>query len=132
VETRLVANIDIAPTIYNLARIPIPTEVDGRSLVPLLADDSKTNPSVSWREELLLEGWAPPPLVKEGRAPYAAVHTGRYVYVETEGDRSELYDLMSDPHQLQNHVDNPAYARIVSDLKPRLQRLRGRSAGDKK
>jgi len=132
VETRLVANIDIAPTIYNLARIPIPTEVDGRSLVPLLTDGSKTNPSVSWREELLLEGWFPSPAIKEGRAPYAAVHTGRYVYVETEGDRSELYDLMSDPQQLQNHVDNPAYARVVSDLKPPLQRLRGRSAGEKK
>jgi N-acetylglucosamine-6-sulfatase len=131
-ETRLVANIDIAPTIYDLARIPIPTGVEGRSLVPLLTDGSKTNPSVSWREELLLEGWAPPELVKAGRAPYAAVHTGRYVYVETEGDRSELYDLMSDPHQLQNYIDNPAYARVVSDLKPRLQRLRGRSASEKK
>jgi arylsulfatase A-like enzyme len=132
VETRLVANIDIAPTIYDLAGIPIPTEVDGRSLVPLLAGGSRTNPSVGWREELLLEGWAPPALVKAGRAPYAAVHTGRYVYVETQGDRSELYDLVSDPHQLQNQIDNPAYARIVSDLKPRLQRLRGRGAGEKK
>jgi len=100
--------------------------------VPLLADGSKTPPSLNWREELLLEGWAPPALVKQGRAPYAAVHTGRYVYVETEGDRSELYDLRSDPHQLQNLVDNPAYARVVSDLKPRLQRLRARGAGEKK
>jgi len=132
VESRLVANIDIAPTIYDLARIPTPTEVDGRSLVPLLADGSKSIPSVGWREELLLEGWAAPAAVKEGRAPYAAVHTGRYVYVETEGDRSELYDLMSDPHQLQNRVDSPAYARVVSDLKPRLQRLRGQGAGEKK
>jgi N-acetylglucosamine-6-sulfatase len=132
VETRLVANIDIAPTIYDLARIPIPTEVDGRSLVPLLGGNSRTNQSASWREELLLEGWAGAAAIKEGRAPYAAIHTGRYVYVETEGDRSELYDLMSDPHQLQNHVDNSAYARVISDLKPRLQRLRGRSAGEKK
>lgn len=132
VDPRLVANIDIAATIYDLARIPIPTEVDGRSLVPLLTDDSRTNPSVSWREELLLEGWAWPALVKEGRAPYAAVHTGRYVYVETEGDRSELYDLASDRNQLQNHVDNPAYARVVSDLKPRLQRLQGQSGSEKK
>jgi arylsulfatase A-like enzyme len=132
VDTRLVANIDIAPTIYDLARIPIPSEVAGRSLVPLLADGSKTNPSVSWRQELLLEGWAQPALVKAGRAGYAAVHTGRYVYVETDGDRSELYDLMIDPHQLQNQVDNSAYARVVSDLKPRLQRLREQKAGDKK
>jgi N-acetylglucosamine-6-sulfatase len=81
VDTRLIANIDIAPTIYDLAKIPIPTDVDGRSLVTLLAGSSKSNPSVSWRDELLLEGWAAPAAAKEGAAPYAAVHTGRYVYV---------------------------------------------------
>jgi hypothetical protein len=59
-------------------------------------------------------------------------HTSRSDALRVLSDRSELYDLMSDPHQLQNHVDNPAYARVVSDLKPRLQRLRGRGAGEKK
>ena len=128
VEPRLVANIDIAPTIYELVGISIPPDVDGRSLVPLLGG---TNPPASWREELLLEGWPPPALAKQGRGPHAAIHTGRYVYVETEGDRSELYDLTSDPHQLQNHVDNPAYARVISDLKPRLQRLREQKGSER-
>ena len=41
VETRLVANIDIAPTFYELAGLPIPPEVDGRSLVPLLLDSAR-------------------------------------------------------------------------------------------
>jgi N-acetylglucosamine-6-sulfatase len=127
VETRLVANIDIAPTIYDLARIPIPTEVDGRSLVPLLSGNSKTNPSFRWREDLLLEGWPSPAVVDEGRAAYAAIHTGRYVYVETEGDRLELYDLTTDPHQLQNQVENPTYAPVLADLKARLRRTKRKS-----
>jgi arylsulfatase A-like enzyme len=122
VETRLVANIDIAPTSYELAKVAIPIEVDGRSLVPLLGGNSKTSPYGQWREELLLEGWAGPALIKEGRAPYAAIHTGHFVYVETEGDRSELYDLTTDPYQLQNQIDNPAYLPVVTDLKARLKR----------
>ena len=125
VETRLVANIDLAPTIYELAGIPIPPDVDGRSLVPLL-DGSRTaaSPAPRWREELLLEGWVAPPAVAAGWAPYAAIHTGRYVYVETEGDTSELYDLTADPYQQVNQVASAAYGALVTDLKTRLQRLR--------
>jgi N-acetylglucosamine-6-sulfatase len=125
VETRLVANIDIAPTIYELAGIPAPSDVDGRSLIPLLETSrAEASPAPSWREELLLEGWVAPPAVTAGWAPYAAIHTGRYVYVETEGDRSELYDLATDSYQLTNQLANAAYGAVVTDLKARLQRLR--------
>jgi N-acetylglucosamine-6-sulfatase len=122
VETRLVANIDIAPTFYELAGVPIPPEVDGRSLMPLL--DSARAQAMPWRDELLIEGWVGPPAQKIGWAPFAAVHTGRHVYVENEGDRAELYDLASDPHQLRNLADSPAHAPLVADLKARLNRLR--------
>jgi arylsulfatase A-like enzyme len=111
-ETKLVANIDIAPTIYELAGIPIPHEVDGRSLVPVMIGQSE------WRDALLIESWP-------GRAPYAAVHTENFVYVESDGDRSELYDLMNDPYQLNNQIDNPTYASVIDSLKQRLQELRG-------
>jgi len=105
-----VANIDIAPTIYELAGLTIPAEVDGRSLVPLLQEEGE------WRDELLIEGWP--------RPPYAAVHTERYVYVETEGDRAELYDLEQDPYQLENLVNDPAYTAIITEMRQRLERLR--------
>jgi N-acetylglucosamine-6-sulfatase len=116
-ESRLVANIDIAPTIYQLAGIPVPAEVDGLSLVPLL------DGTAAWRQELLLEAW-PDPLLQSPFPPVAAVRTDRYVYAETEGDRSELYDLQTDPHQLENRVDDPALASVLGDLRARLQRLR--------
>ena len=126
VENRLVANIDIAPTLYDLAGLAIPPNVDGRSLVPLLKGGSS-----SWRDALLIEGWPEPPSggeqgVDQSTAihPYAAIHTERYVYIETEGDRSELYDLADDPYQLHNQADNPAFAKIVADLQKRLEQAR--------
>jgi N-acetylglucosamine-6-sulfatase len=121
VETRLVANIDLAPTLYELAGLATPPDVEGRSLVPLLQGKG------DWRDALLIEGW-PEPVPggemdgdqSESLTPFAAIHTERYVYVETKDDRPELYDLVSDPYQLENQADNPAYATIVADLQKRL------------
>ena len=119
VEPRLVANIDIAPTIYRLAGLPVPAEVNGLSLVQLL---DGTGP---WRDELLVEMWQDP---EEGigAPPFAAVRTARYVYAETEGDREELYDLDRDPYQLENRATDMAYSSVAAEMRQRLQRLRGR------
>ncbi len=111
VDAALVANIDIAPTLYALAGVEPFYPLDGQSLVPLLAD-----PAAPWREHLLIEGFG-----KTGSSPpFAAIHTGRYVYVETPGDRSELYDLAIDPYQLENLIDRPEQAGLIRDLQARL------------
>jgi len=111
-DTHLVANIDVAPTIYDVAGLSIPPDVDGLSLVPLLQGQQE-----GWREHLLIEAWPP---FKVVGLPYKAIHTGRYVYVETESDSAELYDLVDDPYQLQNQIDNPDYADVLVDLRARL------------
>ena len=80
IENRVVANIDIAPTLYELAGLPIPENVDGLSLTKLF------NPNGTWREGVLLEGWPP-------RGVYSAIHTEQYLYAETVDDIAELYDL---------------------------------------
>ncbi|HLF26237.1 MAG TPA: sulfatase-like hydrolase/transferase [Anaerolineae bacterium] len=103
VESRLVANVDIAPTIYEIAGLSSPTTMDGRSLLPLLEQDT-----VVWRDSLLIEGWA--------AYPYMAVRTHQYLYIETDGDIEELYDSANDPYQLQNQYTNPAYASLVNEL----------------
>jgi arylsulfatase A-like enzyme len=113
VESRLVANIDIAPTIYDLAGLPIPVDVDGNSLVALLERRG------AWRDELLIEAWP-------SKVPYEAVHTGRYVYIETKGDRSELYDLEKDPYQLENRFSDRGHAKVVAEMQERLKRLRSK------
>ncbi|MBL6962093.1 MAG: sulfatase-like hydrolase/transferase [Anaerolineales bacterium] len=111
VEEKPVSNIDIAPTLYDLARIPIPPEVEGESLVPLLQTGD------SLRDGVLIEGWP-------GRGHYAAYHVGNYVYAETEGDKSEFYDLEKDPYQLSNGIDQPEYQPIIEKLKNSLDQVR--------
>ena len=103
VEDGLVANIDIAPTIYQLSETRMPEIIDGSSLVDLL------NGNGNWRDKLLLEAWP-------DRGWWNAVHTGRYVYIETVGDTSEFYDLLNDPYELDNIINNPQYQSIIADL----------------
>jgi arylsulfatase A-like enzyme len=107
-EDKLVANIDITPTIYELSETRMPEVIDGRSLVQLL------NRSGEWRTSLLLEAWP-------DRGHWTAVHTGQYVYVETENDISEFYDLSVDPYELDNAIHDPQYQSIVLELQQILQ-----------
>jgi arylsulfatase A-like enzyme len=127
---QMVANIDLAPTIYDVAGLA-PPPMDGSSLVPLLR-----NQTTRWRKELLLEGWPDAP----GGAfacspPFTAVRTSRYVYSETyantgtgairectfsKPDTPELYDLKIDPFQIQNVALDPRYDRVRKKLKTRL------------
>jgi arylsulfatase A-like enzyme len=108
---RLVANIDLAPTVYQLAGLPVPAGIDGASLIPLLTE----NPA--WRDRLVIENW-------NRFGPYAAVRTERFLYVEWESDRPELYDSERDPYQLKNQVENPDYSQVVADLHEYLQQMR--------
>jgi N-acetylglucosamine-6-sulfatase len=118
VEEGIVANIDIAPTCLDLAGIPVPDEMDGRSIVSLLEGKA-------WREDVLLEAW---PTGSKEAPPYAAVHTGQYVYVNWAEGKDEFYDLASDPYQMENQIDNPEYAEIIDRLSHRLKELGGDEA----
>ena len=106
-DDRVVANIDIAPTLYELAGLPVPATVDGLSLSGLF------NPEITWRESVLLEGWP-------ARGVYSAIHTEQYVYAETVNDIAELYDLKFDPYELNNLAEDPAYQEIKEHLKTLL------------
>lgn len=125
VEDRLVQIIDLAPTIYELAGLPIPQNVNGKSLVPLLRE------SVKLRDAILLEGWPgsftnPRPsdghYATETTEHYKAIRTQQYVYVQTAKDFAELYDTNQDPYQLNNLADNPDQAGIVKTLRRRLKK----------
>ena len=109
VKDQLVANIDIAPTILQLAGIPIPSNMDGLSMVNLFEGGP-------WRNALLLEGWPP-------RGSYSAIHTERYVYSETTGDKSEFYDLQTNPYELGNQINDPQYQTIIQQLRVQLHEL---------
>jgi N-acetylglucosamine-6-sulfatase len=127
-EDALIQVADLAPTMYELAGIPIPPDVDGKSLVPLLSQGG------GWRDALLLEGWpggktdtteVPDPgeedqSVSAQNEHYQAVRTARYVYVETDADTPELYDLQKDKYQMNNVVNDSSYEKVVKRLRKRL------------
>ena len=108
-ESKLVANIDIAPTILDLAGIPIPASVDGESMAKLLQKDG------AWREYLLLEGG-----VLDGS--YVGVRSEEYFYGENNG-YPEFYDMQKDPFQLQNLVNAPEYQGVIAQYKSVMEQL---------
>jgi N-acetylglucosamine-6-sulfatase len=107
-EDRLVANIDIAPTIYELSETSMPETVDGMSLVQLLQGDAE------WRDHLLLEAWP-------DRGHWVAIHTGQYVYIETQDDLAEFYDLAVDPYEMDSQLNNPEYQSVILKLREYLE-----------
>jgi len=108
IEGKLAANIDIAPTIYELSETAMPAIIDGMSLVNLLEGDEE------WRSTLLLEAWP-------DRGHWTAVHTGNSIYIETDNDLSEFYDLEIDPYELENRIDVLDYQSIILELKEVLR-----------
>jgi arylsulfatase A-like enzyme len=117
-RSELVLITDLAPTFAELAGARTPPGLDGRSLAPLLA-----TPGAPWRGEILVE--SPGEFIT---APSHALRTSRWKYIEldaSEGIAEELYDLSTDPFELDNLAENPAYAGARGLLAARLAQLRG-------
>jgi arylsulfatase A-like enzyme len=108
----LVANIDLAPTIAELAGTRV--RVDGRSLLPFARD-----PALRSRRPILLEGYAIPGkgfFHRHNTASvldYFGVVAGRYKYVRYGYGGRELYNLGADPAELHSLVHDPRYRTVV-------------------
>lgn len=118
VITQLAANIDIAPTIAELAGARSAEFVDGRSLVPFLLGGPEED--ANWRKGLLLEtGY----LDRESHViAYRGIRAERFTYVEYESGELEFYDLLADPYQMEN-LANGLDAETLSLLHAWLEQL---------
>jgi arylsulfatase A-like enzyme len=115
VRPQLVANIDLAPTLADLADTTPGRTVDGRSLLPLAA-----SPTTWPTRNLALEAG---PRTVDGPDLYHGVRTPRYKYVRHYTGERELYDMSVDPHELKNLVHDPAYDATEAALDRATTRL---------
>ncbi len=116
----LVMNLDLAPTLLDIAGVAIPAEMQGRSLVPLTRDATPV-----WRDAVYYHYYEFPHGWHNVKRHYG-VRTQRYklIHFYHDIDVWELYDLRKDPHELQNLYTNPEYRKVREELHEELRRLR--------
>ena len=119
VVEEMVANIDIAPTMLDIAGIEeMPDQFDGRSMMPLVFGESPDE----WRDALLYEYYW------EFNYPMTpttfALRTPEFKLIQYHGvwDTEELYDLRNDPEETNNLIDDPEYLEQRVRLRKELHR----------
>ena len=117
---QLVLNIDIAPTVLEVAGIARPVEMEGRSLVPLFQQSRSP-----WRTSFVIEYFTDTVFPRVLTMGYQSVRTERWKYIryrELQG-MDELYDLGADPYELRNVIATPANKGQLQQLQAELDRL---------
>ncbi|MBI3684637.1 MAG: sulfatase [Acidobacteria bacterium] len=112
-------NIDIAPTMLELAGVPVPRQMQGRSLVPVLEGKAR-----SWRNSFLCEYFMEQQYARI--ASWEAVRTRRWKYIRYPElrDMDEIYDLQSDPGELRNRIQDAGAQGIRESLRKELDTYR--------
>jgi arylsulfatase A-like enzyme len=118
----LVTLIDLPPTLLDVAGIPIPDEMQGHSILPLL-NRKKTD----WQGEIFIQ-------ISESQVG-RAVRTHRWKYGVTAPEmdgwndsssdhyvESYLYDLLSDPYELSNLIELSSHSEVARVMRERLIR----------
>ncbi len=111
-------NIDIAPTLLDLAGVEIPSAMQGKSLVPTL--EGALPPA--WRNDFFVEHLFDHPEIPK----HEGVRGERYKYAryfEQDPVYEELYDLLADPMETRNLAANPDYLDILTELRRRTDEL---------
>jgi len=110
--TNLIQNIDIAPTVLDLAGLKTPEYMPGRSFVPLLKGETVED----WRDRIYYEyyweyAYPQTPTVH-------AVRTDRYKFIRYQGiwDINEFYDLEKDPWEMNNLIRSPEYQDQIGEM----------------
>jgi len=105
---------DFAPTFAELAGVKVSRDFSGRSLVPLLCDQVPPD----WRDAIFTQ--------LNGVELYytqRSLMTKDFKYVFNGFDFDELYDLRTDPNEMRNLADDPAYEAVKRDMAARMWRF---------
>ncbi len=112
---QMALNVDIAPTILEMAGLAVPQQMQGRSLVPLLKGRKP-----KWRTDFFYEH-----LFKHRTiARTEALRTQRFKYARyIDFDYEELYDLKNDPQETVNLAKDEKYQRTLKSSRKRCNEL---------
>lgn len=117
VAEQLVQNIDYAPTMLEMAGQPIPDEIQGRSLVPILKGEP-----VDWRDSLYYAYYE---LGEHAVPQHFGVRTDRYKLIHFPlTNEWNLFDLETDPQEMTSIYDQPAAKDVREELTKEFYRLR--------
>ena len=103
-----VYNMDLMPTFIDVARSSIPDGLDACSLLPVIKGEvDSVRDRVAFIE---FYGHQVPVLQK-------VIRTDAYKYIFNGPDRDEFYDLVADPGEMENRVDDPACSEQVAEAR---------------
>ncbi|HOB74052.1 MAG TPA: sulfatase [Phycisphaerae bacterium] len=119
VQKAMALNVDFAPTFLEAAGLPVPADMQGRSLMPLFRGEKPAD----WRTSMYYRYYHDPGH-HNTRAHYGVrTETHKLIYFWKK-DQWELFDLVKDPQELKNVYGDPAYREIAEQLKAELYRLK--------
>lgn len=113
----MVLNIDLAPTIVDLAGVAVPREMQGRSWKPLF-----TGRTSGWRQSFLAEyfweaNFPTTPTLVALRTPSA-----KLIKYPGHDEWTELFDLANDPYETKNLVRDPAQRDLLARMNAEFDR----------
>jgi arylsulfatase A-like enzyme len=124
VVSKVALNVDVSPTLLELAGVAVPKQVQGSSLVPLLNGETPRD----WRTDFFYEH-----LFERKNIPKSeGVRTERFAYVrwfEQKPVVEELYDHVADFDETKNLINDPKYAEVRDELRKRTTELRDKYGG---
>jgi arylsulfatase A-like enzyme len=117
-------NVDFAPTFLDAAGLPVPAEMQGRSLLPVLRGKTPAD----WRTSMYYRYYHDPG-DHNTRAHYGVrTRTHKLIYYWKK-DQWELFDLVNDPNELHNLYGQRGQEKLTETLKAELARLK-KAVGD--
>ena len=121
VNSDMVMNLDFAPTFLDYAGIPVPEEMQGKSMRPVLEGNTAEG---EFREAVYYHYFEYPAVHMVKR--HYGVRTSRYklIHFYYDVDEWELYDLEEDPAEMNNIYGDPGTEELIEGLKEKLYELK--------